>query len=49
MLINEIAKKNRLTLVEQYYDTIRYRGFMKKRNKTAGIIDTELIMIFKKD
>jgi len=28
-------------------DKIKYRGFMKKRNQTAGIIDYEWILIFK--
>jgi len=29
-------------------DKIKYRGFMKKRNQTAGVIDYEWILIYKK-
>ena len=30
-------------------DTIKSRGFMTKRNKTAGIIDSERVMVLRKD
>ena len=35
-------------LLEARIDTIKYRGFMLRRNRTAGIIDAEWILVFRK-
>jgi len=48
VIMKEIAQKKGFKLVKQYYDKIRYRGFTRQRNKTAGSIDYEWIMIFRK-
>ena len=47
-IITEIAQSIGFIKEEEYIDDIKYYGFMTKRNKSAGIIDSERIIIFKK-
>jgi DNA modification methylase len=47
-ILSEILIKNGFVKDRILKDKIKYRGFMKKRNQTAGIIDYEWILIFRK-
>lgn len=47
-ILSEILIKNGFKKDRILKDKIKYRGFMKKRNSTAGIIDYEWILIFRK-
>lgn len=47
-IISDILIRNGFKMDKILKDKIKYRGFMKKRNQTAGIIDYEWILIFKK-
>ena len=44
-----IAKKYGLTPVLKAVDEIKSRGLMTKRNKTAGVISLEWVVVFRKD
>jgi len=48
-ILSQIAKKIGFKIVEKRRDKIKYRGFMLKRNKTGGLIDSEWILIFRKE
>lgn len=47
-ILSEIAESVGFVKEDEYIDDIKYRGFMTKRNKTAGLIDSEWILIFRK-
>ncbi len=47
-ILSEIAESIGFVKKDEYIDDIKYRGFMTKRNKTAGLIDSEWILIFRK-
>jgi DNA modification methylase len=44
----EMARDSNLFLIEARADKIRYRSFMLNRNRTAGLIKSEWILIFRK-
>lgn len=44
-----IAKKFGFTLILKLVDSIRSRGLMTKRNKTASLITREWVLVFRKD
>jgi DNA modification methylase len=44
-----IAKKFGFTLILKLIDSIRSRGLMTKRNKTASLITREWVLVFRKD
>lgn len=48
-ILSEIAESIGFVKEDEYVDDIKYRGFMTKRNKTAGVIDSEWILIFRKN
>lgn len=47
-ILSQIAQKIGFVKEREYEDKIKYRGFMTKRNETAGLIDSEWVLIFKK-
>lgn len=47
-ILSDILVRNGFVKDRILKDRIKYRGFMKKRNQTAGIIDYEWILIFRK-
>jgi len=47
-ILSEIMKRKGFKKDKILRDKIKYRGFMKKRNCTAGIIDYEWVLIFQK-
>lgn len=47
-IVSDILIRNGFKMDKILKDKIKYRGFMKKRNQTAGIIDYEWVLIFKK-
>jgi DNA modification methylase len=47
-ILSEIAESIGFIKENAFIDDIKYRGFMTKRNKTAGMIDSEWILIFRK-
>ena len=47
-ILSDILTRNGFVKEKILKDKIKYRGFMKKRNHTAGIIDYEWILIFRK-
>jgi DNA modification methylase len=47
-ILTKIGRRIGFTLEKQYIDEIKSRGFMTKRNKTADIIDSEWVLIFRK-
>lgn len=47
-ILSEFAASRGMTLLEKRRDSIKYRGFMLKRHRTAGIIRSEWILVFRK-
>lgn len=47
-ILAEMAQEIGFTKERELVDPIRYRGLMKKRNRTAGIVESERILIFRK-
>lgn len=47
-ILSNILMRNGFIKDRILKDKIKYRGFMKKRNQTAGVIDYEWILIYKK-
>lgn len=47
-ILGEIAKDIGFVKEKELVDPIRYRGLMQKRNKTAGIVECERILVFRK-
>lgn len=47
-ILSEYCKEKGLEQISEIEDQIQTFGFMTRRNKTAGIIDKEIILIFKK-
>lgn len=47
-ILSEILLRNRFKEEKILRDKIKYRGFMKKRNDTSGLIDHEWVLIFRK-
>jgi len=48
-ILSDIAERTGFIKEDAYVDDIKYHGFMTKRNKTAGIINSEWILVFKKE
>lgn len=47
-ILVDMAKDRLFELESAYVDTIKSRGLMTKRNKTAGIINCEWVLVFRK-
>ena len=47
-ILVDMAKERLFELESAYVDTIKSRGLMTKRNKTADIINCEWVLVFRK-